>query len=150
MHEWEHHIRKAIGRLRLDPAQEGQVVQELAQHLDDRYREELARGATHDHAYNAALGELKHSEARRKKGGNIMSTLAQDLRFGFRLIRKSWTFSAVAVLTLALGVGANGAIFSIVNAVLLRDLPYPDPEKLVVIWEARPREGVSNNVVSPA
>jgi putative ABC transport system permease protein len=63
--------------------------------------------------------------------------------------RDPW-FTAVAALTLGLGIGANGAIFSIVHAVLLRELPYSEPHELVMVWESRPREGVYNNVVSPA
>src|SRR6476646_2410265 len=69
-----------------------------------------------------------------------------DVRFGFRMIRKSPGFAAVAVLTLAIGIGANAAIFSFVDAVLLRPLPYPHPEEIVQVWEKPPkydRNGVS-------
>ena len=75
-----------------------------------------------------------------------MDELLNDIRFGFRMIRKSPGFATVAVLTLAIGIGANAAIFSFVDAVLLKPLPYPHPEEIVQVWEKPPkydRNGVS-------
>jgi putative ABC transport system permease protein len=79
-----------------------------------------------------------------------MNALMQDLRYAGRLLRADRGTSFIAILTLALGIGANTATFSAVDAVLLRPLPYPDPDKLVMVWEKRPAEGVFDNVAAAA
>jgi putative ABC transport system permease protein len=79
-----------------------------------------------------------------------METFTKDLRYGIRSLLKRPSFTLIAVVTLALGIGANTAIFSVVNAVLLRPLPYRDAHNIVTIWQNNARAGVSRNDVSPA
>jgi len=79
-----------------------------------------------------------------------MTTFIQDLRYGLRMLAKNPGFTAVAVVTLALGIGANTAIFSVVDAVLLKPLPYKDPGRLTVVWEQNPERGWYRNIVSAA
>jgi putative ABC transport system permease protein len=79
-----------------------------------------------------------------------VQALRSDVRYAIRMLLKQPAIALIAIVTLALGIGANTAIFSAVNAVLIRPLPYPDPERLVTIWERRTAEGTDDNVVSPA
>jgi hypothetical protein len=74
-----------------------------------------------------------------------METVYKDVRYGVRSLLKRPGFAAIAVVTLALGIGANTAIFSVVNAVLLRPLPFHDPGQLVTVWERNPKQGYEQN-----
>src|SRR5919199_1550192 len=79
-----------------------------------------------------------------------MRTLLQDIRYGLRVLAQRPGFTAVAVVTLALRIGANTAIFSLVNAVLVRPLKYRDAERLVVLWEDASAAGIPRDDVAPA
>src|SRR5579871_2341041 len=78
-----------------------------------------------------------------------MSPILQDLRYALRMLRKNFALTAVIVLSLALGIGANTAIFSVVNALMLKPLPYPQPDRLAILWLRSPGIGIPQDWPSP-
>ncbi len=153
--------------LRAFPAR---VRREFGAEMAVMFREQLSdarrAGASTARIWTAAvLDVVIHGTAERVRPLNVvrsglvretkrwrwwMHALREDIRYALRLMTKQPGVTAIAIVTLALGIGANTAIFSAVNAVLLRPLPYADPPRLMTLWEKRAAEGVQDNVVSPA
>jgi putative ABC transport system permease protein len=154
MPEWKKDLAGRLASLKLEPAREQEILEELAQHLEDRYQELMLAGATREEAYQAAQAELgdsgklvaglrqvEHIVKREpvvwgaQRGGNVIAELMYDVRNAFRsLVRARW-FAVGAALTFALGIGVNVAVFSSVDRTLFRALPYDHPGEIFQMGE---------------
>lgn len=124
-----------------------EIEKELQFHIDMRTEENIRKGMTPEEARIAAEQSFGHltkikEQGYEVRGGRWLEALWQDMRFGVRMLWKNRTFAAVSIIALAAGIGANTAIFSAVNAVLLRPLPFAEQERLVVVWK---RDTTANN-----
>ena len=170
MRDWNTFVRSHLKLPGLRPERESRIVKELASQLEDFYREAIARGETDAEADAHAARQIRDWErmtqdlwlADRPNARPPIERLAdrldgihptrrswfamsvdvlRDARYAVRQLGKTPGFAIVAVLTLALGIGATSAIFSVVNGVLLRPLPYPEPDGLVRLFEIVPQYG---------
>jgi predicted permease len=155
-------VRTRLSSLHLSPAREAEIVDELSQHLDDRYRELIAGGTSLEEAAPLALADFRRDNmlaqymaALRQAhvpppitpgtpAVHLLSDLWQDFRYATRTFWKQPAFASAAVLTLALGIGATTAIFSVVYGVLLKPLPFQEPERLVSLRQHAPHGAGTN------
>jgi predicted permease len=156
MPNWAEHLRPRLSSLRLSPTREHEIIEELSQHLEDRWRGLVAGGASEDEATRLALAEFREGNLLAQylaplqqaqtpipitpgvATGHVLRDVWLDLRHAARMLRRQPAFTAAAVLTLALGIGANTATFAVLNSVLLEPLPYPDADDLVAVWNRAP------------
>ena len=154
--DWTPEIRRRLASLHLSPEREAEVVEELSQHLDERRRELIAGGKTSDEASRLALDQFTpgnvlatrmaplrqaHAPSPITPGAPAERLLAEplrNLRYAARVLIKQPSFTVVAIVTLALGIGATTAIFSVVYGVLLKPLPFDQPDRLVALYHLMP------------
>ncbi len=139
-------FRRVRGLFRAEAIHQ-EIDEELQFHIDMRAEENIRRGLAPDAARREAEASFGNKTRIKEqgyevRGGRWLDTFWQDLRYGFRMLRKNPGFTLVAVLTLALGIGANITIFSVVNSVLLRPLPYADADRLVFLWSESPKQNI--------
>ena len=160
MPDFSEEIRSRLAALRIPPAREAEIVDELEQHLNDEYRDARSRGLSNSEAVGAALGSLSDHPALARAlagtgrvrdrqavpvgrtAGTGLANLWQDLRFGARMLGRRPAFTAAVVALVTLGIAATATIFSVVDAVLLKPLPFPASDRLISYWGTAPEKGL--------
>ena len=152
--KWFNILRDRLRALRGRETVINDIDREMRLHVELQTEANIRAGMTPAQAHKAAMqsfGNVNRAvdAAYDVKGGGFLETITQDIRYGARMLVKHKSFTAIAVITLALGIGANTAIFSVVNELLLQPLPYRDAERIVMLWEVTP-EGRHQNTTSRA
>src|SRR6476659_4644249 len=152
---WVERFRMAMLMLFRRKAESERLNRELEFHLEQQIAENIARGMEPELARFAALRlfgnpTLLREEARSSWSWNWLEDLWRDLRYGARTLLRTPGFSFTAILVIALGIGATTSLFTIVRSVLLKPLPFAEPDKLVMLYEHFRESQFPYNVVSPA
>jgi putative ABC transport system permease protein len=152
--KWFNVLRDRLRALWQREAVIDDIDREMRSHVELQVEANIRAGMSPAEAREKALRSFGNVSKTRDdaydvKGGGLFETLGQDIRFGVRMLTKHKAFTSVAVVTLALGIGANTAIFSVVNELLLRPLPFRDADRIVMLWEVTP-EGRHQNTTSRA
>src|ERR1041384_2037557 len=152
--KWFNILRDRLRALRQRETVIHDIDREMRLHLELQIEANIKAGMSPEEARQQAMRSFGNvnkavDAAYDVKGGGLLESLTQDIRYGVRMLVKHKAFTSVAVLTLALGIGANTAIFSVVNELLLRPLPYRDAERIVMLWEVSP-SGRHQNTTSRA
>ncbi|MDE3135135.1 MAG: ABC transporter permease [Acidobacteriota bacterium] len=150
---WLHSISVRFRSLFRKAGGERELNDELRFHLERTIEQNLARGMTAEEARRRALIEIGgveqvREECRDARGLGLLHDMWRDVRYGARMLRKNPGFTFVAVLTLALGIGANTTIFSVIDVTLLKTLPFPNPNRLALVWETYGNGPDDWNIVS--
>ena len=167
MPDWKSIVRDRVIPMHLEGPAESDLADELAQHLEDRYRDLRSSGASEEEAYRKSISELddmhplqvelgskrlpKHDELSvgAARPGNLIDDLSRDLRYAFRAMRKNPVFVLFVVLTLALGIGANTTVFTVINTLILNPLPVPDSSDLEAVGLARTESALKSGLPLP-
>lgn len=168
MADWKHIIRVRLAQLRLTPSAESELADEIAQHLEDLYRDLERGGATADEAYRTTLSELEDIWALRTgldesqrmtrhepvpigdaKSNTVADDFFRDIRYAVRTLRLNPVFVMVVVATLGLGIGANTTVFTVINTLLLNPMLVDDPSQLVAVASTSLEGTAAANTVTP-
>src|SRR5262245_31445674 len=161
MRNWRSEVRRRLDGSDIAPGRLASIAEEVGQHFEQRYARLIAQGLPPGEAERVVLLELSDTDVVAREvrqiahrtepdatvfggtrtPGRWLESVWQDVRYAVRTLGRAPGFTLVAVLTLALGIGANTAIFTVANAVMLRPLPFSEPDRLVRLWESNPVKG---------
>jgi len=166
MQNWDKEIREALSQLTLRPVREAEIIEELGQHLEDRYEDLLLEGYTEDEAVQKTLSEFRQSEMIRNLRGlertysepvelgqepksSHTAGLWDDLRYAFRTLLQQPGVTLIVIVTMGLGIGVNTAIFSSLELLAFRPFDFPNQDRLIAVWERQRETGYARKSVAP-